>query len=564
MGDSSGRYWITYNGEVYNYRELREHLRTRGYDHHTQSDTEVLVNLFAEYGPLCACMVRGMFAAAVWDCQEKRLTLLRDGAGKKPLFYWWRSGLFAFASEIKALLAHPAVVGRLRPEKVSEYFTLRYVCAPDTIFDGIQKLPPGCWMTISQKGLSIERFWDLPPIPKPPLCPSREGAIPILREMLNTAVRRRTVADVPVGAFLSGGVDSSALVAVLAKMSSSRLRTYSAGFDEAEVSELGHARKVAEHVGTDHHEIVVRPSDYRVTLEQVIWHRDLPASEPADVPIFLLSRTAARDVKVVLSGEGSDEIFGGYTKYRLEPLSAPLRLLPQRLADAGVRALERIPGPFRQGVRYLEAATVRSPLERAFRWFASMGGDLSAGLVSFQYSAPFEFPRHLSGDVSRLGLGNREIMPYVDLKYWLPDNLLERADRLTMASSLELRAPFMDIELGEFCFSLPPQWHASLWQSKRLLKEVVAPLLPAEIVHRKKVGFATPISRWMRGELRPWLGDILLSGACRERGVFNHSALLKLFEDHAAGRGDYWKALWTCATFELWCRQFLDGKGAAA
>ncbi len=552
MTDESGRWSIVFNGQIFNFRDLRPILERRGHALRSRSDTEVLLKLFVEFGQACLPMLSGMFAFAVWDSTERRLFVARDRIGKKPLFYFDDGDLFAFASEPKALFRHPDVPRRMRREKIAEFLTLRYICAPDTLFEGISKVPPSHCGTLAGGALRLERYWSPPPaLAAPP--PAVRGTADDLRERLRGAVRSRVVSDVPVGVFLSGGLDSSVVTALMAREGGGPLRTYSVGFDDPAVSELPHARAVARHCGATHCEVVVRPADIVEHLPAVVRARDVPASEAADVPFFLLARRAREDVKVVLSGEGADEIFGGYYKYLFESWSGWYRAVPPTVRRAVERGSARLPGRLSALTRYERAAGERDPDVRGLLWFASDPGPL--GARDPRDEAGIRPPQWVIDECALLGYGGARQLAFYDLRCWLPDNLLERADRLTMAASLELRAPFLEHELVEYCFLLDDRAKAIVGEPKRLLRRAAAGLVPDRTIRRWKKGFSTPMSRWMRTDLRDWVGDLVHSREISELDVVDASALGRLFERHARGEADHGKALWGAVTLVTWMQE---------
>lgn len=558
MTDESGRWSITFNGEIFNFRDLCPILERRGHTLRSRSDTEVLLKLFVEFGQACLPMLSGMFAFAVWDAVERRLFVARDRVGKKPFFYVDDGDLFAFASEPKALFRHPDVPRRIHRERLAEYLSLRYVCAPDTLYEGVRKIPPAHCGTLARGGLRLERYWSPPPAVAVP-SPTVRGTAEEAGERLRAAVRSRMVSDVPVGVFLSGGLDSSVVTALMAREEVGPVRTYSVGFDDPAVSELPHARVVARHCGSIHCEVVVRPRDFVDHLPDVVRARDVPASEAADVPVFLLARRAKEDVKVVLSGEGADEVFLGYYKYLFESWSEWYRAVPpgiRRLAEWGSA---RLPGRLSALTRYARAAGEPDPEVRGLRWFASDPGLLRVRGPNDQ-GGPRP-PQWVIDECALLGYrGTRQLALY-DLRCWLPDNLLERADRLTMAASIEIRTPFLDHELVEYCFLLDDRAKAVVGEPKRVLRRAAAGLVPAPTIRRWKKGFSTPMSRWMRTDLRDWVGDLLHSRDIAELDEVDAPALRRLFERHVRGDADNWKTLWGAVTLATWIR---EGRAAAA
>ena len=556
MGDPSSRYWIVFNGEIYNYRELQSLLVERGWEFRSRSDTEVLLYLFITYGTGSLSMVEGMFAFAVWDEKERKIFLARDRVGKKPFFYYSDGSKFLFASEIKAILAHPDVETVQNTEKLRDYLYLRYVPGPDTMFRNVYKLPPASFAVVSEKGMAVQRYWDVQPS-----LPRRQNIRKDLEgeflDRFNSAVAKRMIADVPLGAFLSGGIDSSAIVSVMHKFAGENVKTYSVGFEPPWESELKYARIMAKSCSTDHHEVLIDHTDFKDNIEDLIKGREMPVSEPADIPIFIMSRLASEKVKVVLSGEGSDEIFGGYYKYIFDPYTKYYRALPVSLKQLCHHLPNILPFKFKKGLHYLAAADIVDNITRSFAWFASLDDD---AIVNNEFKVDtFVPPIGIGERLGLLGYKGSEAMSYLDLIYWLPDNLLERADRITMANSLELRAPFLDHALIEFCFSLAIELKISYFTTKKLLRKAMGGFLPQEIIHRGKVGFSTPLAHWLRRELRDWVEDIVFSNRCRQRGLFDHKVLREMYDDHISGVKDCSKALWTVINLELWFRIFING-----
>lgn len=563
MVDPTNRMVIVFNGEIYNFADLRVLLEEKGHSFQTQTDTEVLLRLYQVFGPDCANMLEGMFSFAIWDNQEKELFACRDRVGEKPFFFSQTGGAFVFASEIKALLKFPGFKTELNPQAIQHYIKLRYVPSPQTLFKGVYKLEPGQWLQIRKGVLEKGSYWKLPPSEMSLEGYTRQELAVEILDRLRHSVARRMVADVPVGAFLSGGIDSSTIVALMAELAGERVKTYSVGFEAPWESELTYARKVADQFKTDHHEILVRPKDYPDYLEQLIHYRDLPISEPADIPIFLLSRLAKEKVKVVLSGEGSDELLAGYPKYIYEPYTRLYRKWPLRFRRGIARILNEVPFVPDNFRRLGQIGTTESEMEMAFSWFSSMVGGFSTQILNPAFVNQENEREYYFRDPEAERYHSGQLMTYLDLKSWLPDNLLERADRNTMAHSLELRAPFLDYQFIEFCFTIPMSYKTSWFTTKILLKEAVAGLLPSEIIRRKKVGFATPIHTWFRKELKDWVGDILFSSEARSRGILNQEYLRRLFAEHVSGKRDHGKALWTAINLELWFKHFLSAEQEA-
>lgn len=556
MSDPTGRYTIVFNGEIYNFMSLRSMLEKRGINFTSHSDTEVLLKLFIEFGQVCLSMLEGMFAFAIWDEFEKRVFIARDRAGKKPLFYSYNGVAIYFASEIKSLLMHPQIKPEPNIDQMSCYFQFRYVPSPQTMFKDIFKLPPASYAWVSSSSFLIERYWNPPPKQYEI---SRMGFRDIEDEfmrMLSNAVEKRLIADVPIGSFLSGGIDSSAIVALMSKLTGDRVKTYSVGFNKPWESELNYAKTIAETFNTDHHEIIVTPDDFQNNLDKLIWHRDAPIAEPADIPIHLLSKLASEKVKVVFSGEGSDEILGGYYKYLFELYAQHFRRLPNFLRSLFTNTAKQLPGKFSKLSHYLSISNVDNATLRSFKWFAS--SEDTSYLSNKELAQTPILPEGI--DLSHLLLGYQglDLMMYYDLQYWLPDNLLERADRLTMANSIELRTPFLDQNLVEFCCLINPSLKTRGASTKIILKMAMRGILPDNIINRPKSGFSTPLKYWLSGNLKDWSEDIVFSKKCRQRGIFDHSKLRIIFDDHHTGKKDHTKAIWTVLNFELWSQIFFD------
>ncbi|HLW78829.1 MAG TPA: asparagine synthase (glutamine-hydrolyzing), partial [Terriglobia bacterium] len=471
LSNEDGAVWITFNGEIYNYRELRPALESRGHRFRTATDTETILHLYEEHGDACLDHLRGMFAFALWDGRRRRLLVARDRLGIKPLFYRLEPGRLTFASELRALGAL-AVNGKARleidPQSVYDFFGFRYVPAPGTLYRGVEKLLPGHALTADAGGVRISPYWDVPagePGQEPP--PSVAELARQVLERLRESVRLRLIADVPLGAFLSGGTDSSAVVALMAELGARPLRTFSAGFAEPEYNELPYAARVARRFRTEHHSIVIRPEDVADDLPRLIAFRGEPVAEPTDVALYRLSRLAAQSVKVVLAGEGGDELFAGYPKYAADRLAGIVSALPEEVTQAIARWL---PYGQRRARLALEALSIPDEAERSATWFASFSRREREALFSPDFLASVDpahparvFAQYLERVRDRAPLKR---MLYADLKVWLPDNLLLRGDQMTMAASLEERVPFLDHKLVELAASVPAPVLARAFRTK--------------------------------------------------------------------------------------------------
>jgi len=562
LSNEDGSLWIVYNGEVYNYLELRETLVQQGHRFRTRSDTEVIVHLYEEKGPGCLQDLRGMFAFAIWDQRDRSLFLARDRIGKKPLFFVHLPQAFLFASEIKSLLAHPEVRREVDHASLMEYLSFRYVPAPRTLFRGVQKLEPGHYLIHRDGQIRQSRYWDVFQEDSGQAMGPRQHAecVEELDRLLRESIRLRLRSDVPLGAFLSGGVDSSAVVGLMSGMVERPVQTFSVGFQDPAYNERPFARAVAKLFGTEHREILLEPGDIPETLPDLIWYRDAPVSESSDVALFSVSRLARQSVKVVLSGEGGDELFGGYAKYRVDLLASIYQRLPRFLEEALVgwplKHLPIFPRKLRIALRSLR---IRDETERFVSYFASLDLSERRQILSREFLEAAEaettvdiYAAHLAGLAQRTPMDR---MFYGDLRFWLPDNLLERADRITMATSLEGRMPLLDHKLVEFASRIPARWKRSLFDTKLILKHTLHKLLPRKILYRPKVGFTVPVRDWFRGELKGWLQEILHSPEFRKRGIFHVPHVEVLLRQHLEGRQDCSKHLWMLVNLELWFRQ---------
>ena len=556
MRDAANGLALTFNGEIYNFRELREELAGFGYLFTRDSDTEVLLRAYQHWGADCVRHLRGMFAFALWDARNQRLFLARDRFGEKPLFLCETAGGLYFASEIKALLRVPGIRRTVNLEAVSDYLAYRYVPGPKTLFAGIRKLMPGTAATWERGRLTEERYWSAPDRTATQPGPSaRHDAVPDFLERLSEAVKLQMVSDVPFGAFLSGGIDSSTIVALMSRHST-KVKTFSVGFGEGAYSELAYAGEVAKHFGTEHHEIVVSQRDIMERLPRLVAFRDAPVSEPSDIPINMLAGEAARSVKMVLTGEGSDEILGGYPKHVAERFVPGYQLLPgcvrHRLIEPLTRAL-----PF--GFRRVKTAVTNLGIddwrERYPRWFGALNNGERARLSVIQPRGETPGAGAPPFDADPGSSALRRIL-YFDQTSWLPDNLLERGDRMTMAASIESRVPFLDHELATYVSSLPDRFRVRGLRTKWILREAGRQLIPQRILERPKVGFRVPVNEWFRGEMRDYLMEHLASAASMTRGYYDAGALARVLTEHLNGRQNHEKLLWSLLNLEIWHRQY--------
>lgn len=543
MASADDRFHITFNGEILNYRELR---RTLDYPFTTDGDTEVLLALFARYGPQGAQRVRGQYAYAVHDRVTGEVHLVRDRVGILPLYYLCDGRRILFASEVKALLA---VTGRpnVDIDSVYDYLGHRSVPAPFTLFEGVRKLLPGHWLRIRSDGRLEELpYWRVPNDPARQAISAR-AAVDLVESTLTESVRDALVADVPVGAYLSGGLDSSLIVALASQLLQGEpLETYSAGFGDPRGDELPYARRVSQLLGTRHHEVVLHPEDFIDAWRPLTWHRDAPMSEPADIAVHRLAKVARADVKVVLSGEGSDELFAGYPKYRLAAIADGSEILPTSVRRSVFGSLlRRVPPRLSKLEAPLRVAAAGSRGDRLRSWFAPFSDEERSYLYGTPHRRSAPWYDDARGDAVRR-------MLYADVHGWLPDNLLERGDRMSMAASLELRPPFLDVRLVELAFRLPSSVKLRHRTTKWVVKQVAARRLPHEIVHRRKVGFTVPLDVWFRGGLRTMAWDMLDSNSSFVASVLNRERVRQLLISHDEGRRNEHMRLWTLLGLEVW------------
>jgi asparagine synthase (glutamine-hydrolysing) len=573
MANEDGSVWVTFNGEIYNFQELRRRLEGLGHRFATASDTEVIVHAYEQYGTDCVRHFRGMFAFAVFDRPRRRLMLARDRVGKKPLFYARPGGRLVFASELQALVQHPDVSREPDATAIDDYLTYGYVPAPRTIYRHVYKLPPAHYLSCRLSGqgdgvedFRAERYWRLEYAPK--LALSEEEAAEGLLEVLGEAVRLRLIADVPLGALLSGGVDSSLVVALMSRVGGKPVKTFSVGFEEQAFNELPYARAVARAYGAEHHEMVVRPSALEV-LPTLVRHYGEPFADSSAVPSYYVARMTRRHVKVALNGDGGDESFAGYERYLGSALADRFRRLPAVLCKAvsGLASLlipDRLPrrSRLRQAKRLLQAAALPAD-QRYLRWVGYFTPQQKEALYTPELGealAGHGPEAWLLGELEaarRRGMDDLDALLALDTESYLPYDLLVKMDIATMACSLEARSPFLDHKVMEFAARLPSGYKMRGATLKYLLKKVAARMLPADTLRRRKMGFGVPVGDWMRKELRPMLEDLLLSPQSRARNYFRPGPLRQLVREHVAGSHDHSYQLWSLLWLELWHREFL-------
>lgn len=557
MASNDGKIVLVFNGEIYNYVELRDELKGAGHVFRTASDTEVLIEAYRAWGLDVLPRLRGMFAFALWDSRSQRLLLARDGFGKKPLFYSQHDGGIIFSSEIEPLIRFPKIDNTLQPGAIGHYLINRFVPGPSTFFRGVNKLTGGCYAVWEGKAFRTARYFTPPIVTTRPDVRKLKDAVGLFRDVFDDAVRLRMRSDAPFGAYLSGGIDSSAVVSTMVKYSSTPVRTFAVGFDEEKYSELGFARLVAGQMGTNHNEVVVNSDNFRDGWSEAIVRRGAPVSETSDIPIFILSKLASKTVKMVLTGEGSDELLGGYPKHRAEgAVGLYQSMMPQALHDSVVAPLVRsLPYGMRRAKIFFAAAGERDFTNRMRYWFGGMSirdRDLILG-QSLSSEPPDRFPFSMEA-----GSNGRKTM-FFDQSSWLPDDLLERGDRMMMAGSVEGRMPFMDTELARVVARLPDKF--LLWGKggKLVLRMAMKGILSDTILHRKKVSFRVPISGWMQGPYQEFVREQLTGASAMTAHIFERKVVTRLVDEHMAGKQDHDKILWSLMNLELFLREFKPG-----
>ncbi len=574
MQSANGRYVLVYNGEIYNFQELRRELEDLGAAFRGNADSEVLLEGIARWGVAeTVARLTGMFAFALWDREERVLWLARDRLGIKPLYYGLIDGLFLFGSELKALRANDGWQPRLDRDALASFARFNYVPAPATIYTGIRKLEPGTLLRFAPGGApQIQRYWDLIVIATQPRRDISDAeAIAEAEALLSDAVTRRMVADVPLGALLSGGVDSATVVALMQQASGRPVRTFTIGFSESYFDESGHARAVAAHLGTDHTEIMLRPEDARDLIPDLAdWH-DEPFADSSALPTRLVSRIARRDVTVALSGDGGDEAFLGYNRYRAAATAwRRAQRLPAALRHLAAGALRGVPTGAWDGLARLLPVVLRPSLagDKAHK-LADLLSAADADRAYKQLVSHWRNPQALvpggrdeQGPVwesAKRIADFAERMAYLDTATYLPDDILTKLDRASMSVGLETRVPLLDHRIIEFVWSLPKHMRLRRGESKWLLRQVLYRHVPRTLIERPKTGFAVPIAAWLRGPLRGWAEDLLDERRLREDGLFEPAPIRAAWADHLAGRGNHWQALWGICMAQAWRARWGEG-----
>jgi asparagine synthase (glutamine-hydrolysing) len=568
MSNEDDSLWITYNGEIFNHSDVRPELEAAGHRYKSHCDTETVIHSYEQYGDQCLTHFRGMFAFAIWDGNRKQLFCARDRLGVKPFYYFWNGRTFAFASEIKALLQHPEISAEFNEQLLPEYLAFGYTSGEETLFKGIRKLMPGHTLTLrcgSNPQLEIKQYWDAP-------CPaefeerSDEKWIAECRARLEEVVRMRLMSDVPLGMFLSGGVDSSAIAALIKRMADGPVKTFSVGYNESKFSELSEARQVAEQIGTDHHEVVVTMDEFFNALPRLVWHEDEPITWPSSVSLYFVSRLAADRVKVVLTGEGSDELFGGYGRYRFYQLN-----------QQWMRAYRGVPGGVRNAIQNavagspLLSASVRRKLGHTVlgrganieslylnNFYCAFGAEEQEKLLRAHFDAN-PYANFLGRWDSVAQSPTLPRLLYADQKTYLVE-LLMKQDQMSMACSIESRVPFLDHKFVEFAASVPPQMKLRGKQGKYIMKKAVENLLPHNIIYRKKMGFPTPITAWLMQDQAKTIREYLRDPEGLLAAYVNFEYLDDLLDKHDSGLHDATDRIWRLLNLQVWGDMYLTGR----
>jgi asparagine synthase (glutamine-hydrolysing) len=561
--------WIVYNGEIYNHAELRADLEARGHNYRTRSDTETIVHLYEEYGRDCVKHLRGMFAFAIWDRRKRVLFAARDRLGIKPFYYRWDGAAFLFGSEIKTIFAYPGIEPQFNRATLAEYLAFGYITGPETMFANVRKLMPGHTLELGERGEPrIAQYWDLTTeVDQEPR--SREYYVKTYRELLEQAVSSHLMSDVPLGVFLSGGLDSSAVAALTKKICGNRIQTFSVGYGEEAFSELKYAREVADHIQSEHHEVRLSREEFFAILPKLTWHEDEPIVWPSSVSLYFVARLARERATVVLTGEGSDETLGGYTRYAWTLLNSRMDAAYRAVVPGGLRRLVRQAihaGPF--------SATLHRKMEHTFlvrdgsswssfyydNFFSAFAASEQSELLTPEtlavagdaYAGSTETFERSHGDLLHR-------MLYADINSYLVE-LLMKQDQMSMAASIESRVPFLDHVLVEFTAQIPAKYSIQGMGGKFILKQAVEDLLPRSIIYRKKMGFPTPWEYWLSGPQLEDLEQVLFEPRTIERGLFRPETVRRIFAEHRAKTRDHGNRIWRLLNLEIWHRVLIDGE----
>lgn len=566
--------WIVFNGEIYSFQEIREKLVKKGHFFKSRSDTEVILHAYEEWGVNCLDHFRGMFTFAIWDSKQKELFIARDRLGEKPLVYFNQNGRFAFASEIKALLQIPEVGRKVSNDALHHYLTYQYVPSPSTIFEGIKKLPPAHYLLLDKNGnIKIERYWKLKFSSNHQTYTDAQELGDRVQTKLEESVKLRLISDVPLGAFLSGGVDSSLIVGIMAKLSGKPVKTFSIGFEEKEFDELSYARIVSERFGTDHHEFIVKPDAIEI-LPKLVWHYNEPFADSSAIPTYYVANVTKDFVKVVLTGDAGDENFAGYPRYLRSkwvalftkfPESVRRDFIPEFLRMfSSLHWREKTLNRLADFIQKLSSNQARNYLEQIKYFNAKEKEDI----YSEQFSRTLKHVDSVNYLIAKFEESESDDLVdqllYVDINSYLPEDLLVKVDIATMANSLEGRVPFLDHKFMELVAEIPSQLKLRGTESKFILKKSFKDLLPDVIFERRKMGFGVPLSRWFRKELKNYIYEVLLDHKTLNRGYFRREGIERLLNDHIALRYDHAGKIWALLFLEMWFRIFIDKEGESS
>lgn len=560
ISNEAGDIWVVYNGEIYNFKQVRATLEKRGHVFKTQTDTEVIVHAYEEYGDDCINHFNGMFSIALWDARKRRLLLARDRVGIKPLYYWSDQTKLVFASEVKALVRHPDVPRQLNLDALDLFLTLEYIPAPYTIYEGIFKLLPGHTLIVEEGRLKLSQYWD---VPYQPVGQSEPECAETLADLINDAVRIRLISDVPLGAFLSGGIDSSTVVGFMRQNMPEPVETFSIGFEEDTYNELPYANAVAKHFGTHHHVEVLQP-DIVSLAEQLVYHHDEPFADTSIFPTYLVSKLASSQVKVVLSGDGGDELFAGYDTYLAERVSRYYGNLPGALRQRVFpRMAEWLPpqaakkGLINKIKRMIEGGALDPSLQHT-RWMIFLQPAEKAALYQSALQARLTrrlpetvFQRYFEKAQRFDSLAQQQ---YVDIKTYLAEDILTKVDRMSMAVSIEARVPLLDYRIVEFAMNLPPHLKLNGTRTKSILRSAVKGLVPDIVLEKPKQGFSSPMKHWLRTALKPMMLDLLAKDSLQNHGYFDQRVVSRWLQEHLDGRANHSHRLWPLMVFEIWRR----------
>ena len=565
MSNEDGSVWIVLNGEIYNFLELREGLEKKGHRFKSRTDTEVVLHLYEEKGAECVKDLRGMFAFAIWDQRKELLFAARDRIGKKPFYYWHKNQALIFGSEIKAILQDPEISREVNRPSITDYLSYGYTPTPETMFKNIMKLPPAHFMVYEKGKMSIEKYWELDFLKKIKL--SEQEYCQRSLDLLEECTKIRLISDVPLGAFLSGGIDSSAVVYMMSKLSSKPVKTFSIGFDEEKYSELKYAKIIADRFKTEHHEYIVKPNAIEL-LPKLVWHYNEPYADSSALPSYYVAKMTRQEVTVALNGDGGDEDFGGYERFMAARYAELINKTPfpfkKRIIDS---IIKRIPESlefkdFKTRLRRFLVMSSKPYRERHYNWVTIFRDNEKENLFTGEFNKEiasrdsFSYLDKVFNECSSEDVVDKVM--YADIKTNLLDDLLVKMDIACMANSLEGRSPFLDHRMMEFCATMPSNMKIKGTKLKYIIKKALSGVLPKEILKRGKMGFGVPLDAWFRKELKEYSCDILMNDKSINRGYFKRENVKKLLDEHTAGKANNGARIWSLLFLELWHREFID------